>query len=144
MSQSSHSSKRPGSVAWPQASHTVHSKQRQPLLSTTLVICQQNRHIFRSILKYKKCFGCEKKEKVTMNCYLNANTKWMVALATLSAGQETALRTKAKAPTHHTHVLGKNTSSVSPFGLSCGFEGTCFLSRWSINIFSTSSYYLLC
>lgn len=49
-----------------------------------------------------------------MNCYLDANTKWMVALATLSAGQETALRTEAETPTHHTHVLGKNTSSVSP------------------------------
>lgn len=84
---------------------------------------------------WKKCFGLEfgfigmrEKERVTMNCYLNANTKWMVALATLSAGQETALRTEAKTPTHHTHVLGKNTSSVSPSGLSCDIEGTSFLS----------------
>ena len=37
--------------------------------------------------------------------YLYADTEWMVALATLSTGQKTAFRTKAKTPTHHTHVL---------------------------------------
>lgn len=38
MSQSSHSNSRPGSLASPQASHTVHSRQRQPLVRTTRVI----------------------------------------------------------------------------------------------------------
>lgn len=42
MSQSSHSSSLPGSVAFPQASHTVHSRHLQPLLRTTLVICRRN------------------------------------------------------------------------------------------------------
>lgn len=49
--------------------------------------------------------------------YLYSNTKWMVALATLSTGQKTALCTKAKTPTHHTHVLGKNKIMSNPIWL---------------------------
>lgn len=46
--------------------------------------------------------------------YLNAYTEWMVALATLSTGQKTALCTKTKTPTHHAHVLKRKKDTDFP------------------------------
>lgn len=43
--------------------------------------------------------------------YLYAHTERMVALAALSTGQETAFSTKAKTPTHHTHILQQRNTS---------------------------------
>lgn len=45
--------------------------------------------------------------------YLYAHTVWMVALATLGTGQQTALCTQTKAPTDHTHVLKQPKHFVS-------------------------------
>lgn len=64
------------------------------------------------LLIYRHCG-----EKNQLEMYLYSNTKWMVALATLSTGQKTALCTKAKTPTHHTHVLGKNKIMSNPIWL---------------------------
>lgn len=116
MSQSSQSSNRPGSVACPQASHTVHSRQRQPLLSTTLLICQGRERCLP--VPRNRTFSvsdwCKQSTRPTPSwMYLYAYTVWMVALATLGTGQQTALSTQTEASTDHTHVLKQNTSLVS-------------------------------
>lgn len=118
MSQSSQSNNRPGSVACPQASHTVHSRQRQPLLSTTLLICQGIERCLpvprNRTFRISDCY--KQSTRPTQSwMYLYADTVWMVALATLGTGQQTALCTQTKASTDHTHVLNQNTSLVSSY-----------------------------
>lgn len=133
MSQSSQSSSRPGSVACPQASHTVHSRQRQPLLSTTLLICQgieRDAYLFLGIGLSLFLIATGPTQS---GMYLYAYTVWMVALATLGTGQQTALRTQTKASADHTHVLNQNTSLVSSYDRQSIHTGNKNPRSWSFH-----------